>query len=321
MPPHRGFGAVFGIGFESTWGTAVARTNWLRAESMGLARERSKVPVKHQGDYGQVSSMMREFLVEHDFAGGPVRFPMAYNDSTVAIMRHLFGTNVTTGASAPYTHLQSLSSPPPTGLTIEQISGTSGGGGNMAEVFEGCLINSAAIQVEAGGQMMCDMEVLAETSGGLVAPGTPSLNVTREYIEHRHSGGLTIGGTAFPFKSIRFNLNRNLERNHEMGSLFTSVPVEGGLDLEIEIQALWQGSTGYNNYLADTQGDLALTFTGTSNNRLVIAAHNCLVVGRSAPVSSKGGITETLRLRPLADASDQGLTFEFRNSNALHTTN
>jgi hypothetical protein len=321
MAPHRGFGACLGIGVESTWGTAVSRTNWIRANSLGLRRVRAKERVPHLGHYGQTSTMDRDFFIASDFSEGAISFPVAYNDSSVLLLRHALGANAAPAGSDPYTHTLTLASPGSTGLTLEQISGTIGGAGNMTEVFEGALANTTRLMVEAGGLMSCEINYIAQTSGGLAAAGTPSLNTTREYIAHNHAGSLTHGGTAMVVRSLEVNLNRNLERNHELGSLNTSVPVEGGLDLEVEATVLWQAATAHSRYLDDTQGDLAVTFTGTSSRALVLTAHNALIIDRSAPVSSKGGILETIRFRCYADSSDQGLSLAFTNGNATHDVN
>lgn len=321
MAKHRGFGAWVGLGVESTWGTPVARTNFLRVQSAGLRRTRTKTRVPHLGHFGQVSTMDRDFYVESDFAGGPIAWPVAYNDSSALLFRHIFGTNVDSGAG-PFTHTMTLSSPPPTGLTIEQMSGTAGGSGNMSEVFEGCLINSARLSVEAGQLLMAELDVIAETSQGLVAGGAPTLNTTREYVQHQHLGSsITLGGTAFPCKSFTINVNRNLERNHELGSLFTQVPIEGGLDIEIEATVLWEVDTWDTRYLADTQGSFVATFTGTAPHVLAFTAHNCLITDNGRSVSSKGAVQQSLKLRPFADGTNQGLTAVFTNSNATHLIN
>ena len=47
-----GRGASLGFGIESTWGTAVARTNWMRVVSTGIDRTIDKVPRPHLGTLG-----------------------------------------------------------------------------------------------------------------------------------------------------------------------------------------------------------------------------------------------------------------------------
>lgn len=318
---NRGFGAVIGAGVESTWGTVVARTVWKRVTSAGLRRTRSRSIVPVLGDLAQVSTNPRDFYVENDFAGGPISMPMAYDDATVLFCRHLLGANVDSGAG-PFTHTQTLASPGQVGLSIEQISGTpASGGGFMAEVFEGCSINGGRISVEAGKLMMLDLDIIAETSQGLVAPGTPTYNTTLQHIAHQHAGTLAIGGTNFPVKSFAISVARNLSRNQELGSLLTQRPVEDRLDIEIDATVLWQQSNWDANYLADTQGTLTLTFTGTSNRALAITAHNVLVMDVSRPVSSAGGIQQSVKMKTFSDNTNQGLNLVFSNANATSLIN
>jgi hypothetical protein len=320
---NRGFGATAGFGIEATWGTPVARTNWMPVVSAGLRRTRNRQDSPNLGYLGQASTMPRNFYLENDFAGGPITTEVAFDDSSVLLARHIFGTNVDSGGG-PFTHTMTLSSPLPTGLTIEQISGTpASGGGNVAEVFEGCLINSARYYVEHGKRMMVDLDIIAETSQGLVASGTPTYNTAREFITHNMMGTLTLGGTSCAVKSLAITISRNLERNGELGSLFTQRPVENRLQVEIDANVLWQQSTWDTNYLADTQGALAVTFTGTSSRTLVIAGQNVAVWDVGRAVSSAAGIQQSIKLRPFADANgtNQGLSFAFTNANAVHTTN
>lgn len=319
MPVGRGFGATLGVGFESTWGTAVARTNWLRVKSCGLMRQRTKQAVEDLGSFGQASTAYRQFFVESDFAGGSLSWNLSYNDTSVAMMRHLLGGNATTGAG-PFTHTVTAASPQPAGLTIEQINGTHGF--NSAEVFEGCKLAGGRLSWEAGSLLTADVDVIAETSQGLVAAGTPTYTSGGEYVRHHHQAQATIGGTGIPLRSARITIDRGLERLHELGSLFTSEPVEQRFMATIDVVAAWQQATFDSNYLADTQGSLVFTFTGASSpNALTITGHNCLVMDVSREVTRAGWVEERIQFRAFADATNQGLTMAFVNSNALHTAN
>jgi hypothetical protein len=317
---HRGFGASIGIGVESVYGTPVARTNWLRGTTVSGRRTLDKPLVPHLGDLSQVSTMMRNFYTASDNASGTISYPLAYDDSSVLLARHTFGTNADGGAG-PFTHTMTLSSPLPGPLTVEQISGTPATG-NMTEVFTSCLINTTRYIFEVGKIAMVEHDFIAQTSGGLVAAGTPSQNVTREYVQHQQAGtSFSVFGSVLAVRKFTIAINRNLQRNQELGALTTQIPIEGGLEIEMEAQVLWQSATWYTNYLNSTQGNLQLTFTGTSSRSLAITSQNVLVVDRSAPVNTAGGILETIKLRPHADASNQGLSMVFTNGNAVHTSN
>lgn len=310
---------------EATWGTPVARTNALRCKLAGLMRDRTKEPVDHLGDIDQASTNHKHFYTTQDFAGGPLAFHMAYNDSTLMMLEQILGA-VSTSAGPPYTHTFDLASPPPVGLTIEQISGTPGSGaGDNAEVFEGCKIPNATFSFDAAGILTCEAEVIAQTSQGLVAKGAPTLNTATEWIKHNHAAGLTINGVARPFQSGKVIIAREMQRNHEHGSLFTSEPYEVQLTAMLELTTLWQQGTWDAENLAETQADGSLTFTGTTSpHALVMTFQNCLVKSVKRQVGTRGAIQQTISVQLFADAannSDQGFRMAVTNSNALSTAN
>lgn len=321
MTIHRGFGASIGIGVESTWGTAVSRTNWLRAASHGVIRKRTKNMIPHLGGAGEASTNYRYFYNESDFVEGPIAFPVAYDDSSVLMLRHILGANATAGAG-PYTHTLTLGSPLPNGLTLEMISGTAGSGtAKVAEVFEGCLLGSARLEVSAGGVMTCETQVMGETSQGIVSPGTPTYSSSQEWVQHSHAGTFTVFGSTVKVQSMSINIDRGLQRNHELGSLLTSQPYEGRLQVDVDLTTMWQSDTFYDALLADTQNDATITFTGTGNNALAITLQNAVAMEVSRPVNGAEGISQTIRMRCFSDGTDEGLKMVFTNDNVAHSTN
>jgi hypothetical protein len=299
----------------------VARSNWKEMRSVGIRRTRTTKPVEELGRLGQVSTNHRYNFVESDFAGGPVQLYGAYDDSTILLLAHLLGAVATSG-SGPYTHLVTLASPLPTGLTLEQINGTGNGIlTGMAEVFEGCKFSGGKLSISAGGLFVIDGEVIAQTSAGLVAAGTPTYTTGGERIRHNHAAALTIGGTATAYNSLSISIERGLSRNHEMGSLFTSEPVETQLEITGELRCKWQTAVHDTRYLAGTQVDLVLPFTGSGSNAMTLTAHNILVEDVSREVSSKGAVEQVIKFRPYADATDQGLSLSFVNANEASDDN
>ena len=318
---HRGFGATLGIGAEVTWGTAVARTNWIRLISESLKRAIAKEKVPHLGSFGQVSTNYQHRFTREDFAGGQIVFPFAYDDSSVMLARNALGANVDSGAG-PYSHLLTLASPNPYPMTLEVIRGTaSSGSGHPAEVFEGCLISDFELSMENGGLLTCSADVIAETSGGPVAAGSPSYSSGGEWVKHNHLSSLTFNSTQRKLKSFKINVKRNLDRNHELGSLLTSIPVENRLEIGFEIQMLWQSVDWMTEFLADTSSDLLIALAGTGDNAMDITLHNANIDDVSNPVSSAGGVMRTITGTAYADATDQGLSIEISNGSALATAN
>lgn len=319
MSVNRGFGLTFGFGEESSWGTAVSRTNWLRGQSSTLQAATSWEMVPDLGYYGQASTMQRNKFPSATTAGGDITFPMAYNDSTLLVLKHLFGADADAGGG-PYLHTLTLASPTLPGLTIEQISGT-GPSDNLTQVYEGCKVASATMEVSAGGIMMCTASVIAETAGSYTTAGTPSYNSAPVYIQHNHAGSLSWNSASFVVQSLRIRVDRQMQAPRELGSLLISQPFEDGLMVEIEASGLWRANTAPAGNIAGTDSDLTITFTGPSNNSLAITAHNCHVASYSNPTNAAGGIQQTMTWRAKADGSDQGLTFVVTNANTTTETN
>lgn len=317
---HRGFGGCIGAGIESVWGTPVARTGWVRAYSLGLERIRTAKAVEHLGDYGEVSTNYKHDYVESDNAGGVVSFPFGFNDTTSLFLKHLFGA-VDTSGGPTYTHVFTLASPTLPGLTLEQISGTSNGNGNTAEVFEGCKINRGTISWEAGGIMTFEADIIAQTSQGLVAAGTPSFG-TPEWIKHHMMGTFTYNSVARPVKSMKLTINRNLERNHELGSFFTSEPNETAITAMLDVTTLWQQSNWDTEYLADTRAAGSLTFTGTAPHELGVDLNSARIMSVKRNVNSRGAIEQQISMQlfiPTGD-SEQGVSFSLINQKATAET-
>lgn len=323
MPaPNRGFGATLGIGSEVTWGTAVARTNWLRVVSMNLRRLPDKQPVPDLGRLGAASTTSREHFLASDFAGGPIEWIGAFDDSTILLLGHLLGTVATSGAG-PFTHTVTLQNPPTgVGLTLEQILGTSNGSTDMAEVFEGCKFTTGRLSLTAGGLLMISGEIIAQTSGGPVAAGTPTYSSNGQRIAHNMLASVSFGGSGRGLNSVVIDIDRKTARNQELGSAFTSIPFDDGeMEVTMECRTKFQENSFDAALLADTQVDVSMAFTGTSSRALTITMHNAYVTDVDKPVNTKGGIEQTVRLRAEKDATDQGLTLEFVNGNASASAN
>lgn len=321
--PVRGAGGTLGIGVESTWGTPVARTNWLLMKSMGLRRLVTNKEVDDLGQLGQASNMHRSSYVESDFAGGPLSWYAAYDDSTVALLAHIMGAVATSGPSgSQYTHLLTLASPVPIGVTLEQISGTGHASSitSVAEVFEGCKFAGARLSLSAGGLLVVETDVIAQTSGGLTAAGTPSHNA-RNLIRHNQSSGVSVGGTPRAFESFVINIERDLQRRHEIGSAFTSEPHENGLAVTAEFRGKWQASAFDTALLSGAQSDWTIPFTGSGDNALTITLHNVQVNEVTRDIDSRGAPELVVKVRAYADATDQGLALEFKNANNDATDN
>lgn len=320
IKPVRGQGAYVSVGQESTWGTPVARTNRLRINAYRMRRVRSKEIVPDLGSLGDDSSNAQRFFVAEDRAEGGFDFNMAYDDSTLMVLKHLMGLVDTTDlGGGSYAHLFSLLTPQPEGLTIEGGPGTADF--NAGQVFAGCLFSRGTITVTPGKTLVCSVDVMGKTSAGLVAvSGSPGYSSNGERILQNHAGAATLESDEAAYKQMVIRIDRALEPLREVGSLHPSRPVENRLSVEIELLCAWQQNHFHTAYFADTQSSFGMTFTSGSKS-MQIDAQNCLVMDTSEPVSSMGMIEQRVLLKPMKGTGHEGLEITVTNGNALPTAN
>jgi hypothetical protein len=320
--PMRGFGLTLGIGQEVTWGTAVARTNWLRLVSSTVERRILRDKIPHLGTYGAAATTNREFFDTAEESGGRIEWIPCYNDSTLMLLRHVFGVTPTDGGAGPFTHAYTLASPPPPGLTLEIIRGTHASL-NPGQVFEGCKIDSFELTAEAGRPVMCAIEVIGETATGLQAAGTPTYSSAPLPILHNHldaAVGVTFNATPQDARRLVLTIRRNLQRNMQLGTLFTAEPFENRIEVSLEIERLWNSAGPYSAHYAGTQGDVTFNFT-SSPNIAAFTMHNAVIDEVSAPTQAADGLRQTVRWTGYADATDMGCNLLVTNANTLYSAN
>jgi hypothetical protein len=319
--PVRGFGGSIGFVPEVTWGTAVSpRTHWVRCNEVGLQRKIMNRDVETLGVHGATSTGYTHRFIEREEAGGRIVWPAAYQDGTQSLFHHMLGATAESGAG-PFVHTQTPSSPGPVGLTIAQIKGTHASLSTQ-QTFEGCRISSLELSIEAGGMLMCAADIIAQTGSTLEAVATPTYG-TPNYVLHNHlATSLTLNSVTYQIKGFTLRINRNLQRNYEMGSLFTSEPFESRLTYELDVDLLWQTNTLQGMHLQGDQHDITFSFTGTGNNAMAFQFHNAILVDHADPTTSPEGVRQTAAFRAYSDgSSQQGVSIITTNDNALYTAN
>lgn len=318
-----GHGSAMGIGAETAYGTAVARSYWLRLTSWALKRTISRDPRPHLGTTSSTSFNRKQHYTSADEAGGTVEFLGAYDDATIVMLAHAMGAVATAGAG-PYTHTITLAKFPYTldsnkvALTLEGVLGDSGD----AEVFEGCLITRTEISCSAGGVLTISCEVIAETSGGQAAAGSPTFSSNGEEVLFSHSGQFTFNGTSDDIREFSVTIDHKLSRRMFLGSALTKQPQHSDfIEVSGRFVREYTDDNRHDEYIAGTQGDATLSFTGTGNNALAITFQNLFITDCSESINTAGVISQTVDFRCESDGTDQGLKLVFTNDNASAFTN
>lgn len=303
-----GYFSSVGFGEESTWGTAVSRTHWYRLVSSNLRRRTVKIqrPVLGEDSSGMA---LKHLLVQH-MVEGRVVLLVGLEGLGLLLKHALWGTPATTGTN-PYTHTYKLgSSQPAGGLTVELIHGNA-----SAEVFEGCRINRLVLRGASGGFVQIEMDIIGETSGGLTSAGSPTYTTNEVEISSHMAGSLSFNSASYTISdNFELVLDNRLRRRMLFGSLYTKDPKPTGrrgvslsLGVEYETDALPTALT------ADTQGDVAVTFTNGSRS-LAITVHNAYLDDVAHPVETADILSQRAMFLGESDGTDDGLQLVIVNT-------
>ena len=309
MAVYLGRNSAIGFGEESTWGTAVSRTAWRPLNSSSLLRTATFVPRPDlKSDAG--SAMRRGHYQSSEEMSGSFEIAGTF-DNIGMILKHALGTVASAGSGPTYTYTYTLAAAPPTGLTIENVLGTSGN----SEVFEGCKISSMTMSVNSGECMMVSCDIIGETASARTTAGTPSYSGNENLIEHHHAGQLSFNSVSYDLSSFTLTVNNSLDRRQLLGSKLTSEPTRTdfmSVELSFDIEAV---DTLYTALLANTQGDVTITFTGPDSRSMAFTIQNFYLNTVTDSISDAGIVTASCSGVAESDGTDEGLQIVVVNGN------
>lgn len=156
MAVGSGLGAQFGFSTESTWGTRVAPTKFLRAKSFNLNREAQR----QQGEglqSGVLQSIGAHYVETTEAGTGSVAFdvpPVGIGQLLQAIMG---GTSTSAVQAATSAYLQTHTLADPLKSLTVQIGVPYRGGTVYCEELTGAKVTSAEFSCEVGGILGCTL--------------------------------------------------------------------------------------------------------------------------------------------------------------------
>ena len=313
---YSGRGAFVGLGEETDYGDAVARTNFRPLISSNLLRTIEKVP-RPSLRVGAAGAMRRSFYVQADNAGGAFVIEGDYNAAGM-ILKHVFGTSATsadTPSSGLHTHVYTFADDVPTGLTIENARGT-----GTSEVFEGCRISQCVFSVASGEVLTIEPTIIAETSAARGSSSTASFNAADRPILHHHAGDLSWNSATYKLIDMSLTINNALAVRQHLGSKVTAKPlrsdfqsVELTATIEVEDQLM-------ADFISDAISDASITFSNGTES-MTILVHNAYLSSVSDPVTDANVIRQSITLIGQSDGSDEGCKITTVNSTASATGN
>lgn len=317
MALTHGRDAAIGLGEEGTWGTAASITTWLPAISVSLRRRIERVDRPH------LVSSNAAFLSHFDKADmveGDIETELYYEG--LMLLKHLLGSVTTSGGSSPYTHTFKLAAALPTGLTIEQALGRPIAGTRQSEIFEGIKLASGRIRINVGDTARLSVSCIGETSQAVGnISGTPTFQTNDVPVKFNQAGTLSFNSATYSrVTSLEFSIDNALDRRMALGSLVTAEPQRTGF-VKVRLRATmeYESAALYNAFLAGTQGDVAITFTGTGGRSMVFTVQNGYMTDFSAPIQGPGIITQTMEWSSESDGTDDGFSIAVTNTQSSAT--
>jgi hypothetical protein len=309
---YLGRGAFVGLAEEVTWGTAVSpRTHFFRILSASLMR---KVNKEGRAVLAQGVAARRFHFTKEDLVEGDIEIEMAY-EGIGLWLKHALGSTATTGTN-PYTHTYSQASALPTGLTIEQAAWVGDDASVLSEVFEGCLINSWRARIAVGEIARLTASIIGETSSARGAASTPTYTANDVPMLHHQFGSLTFNSVTYTkVKSIEIQHDNSLGRRMLLGSTVTKRPQRSDFAKTVmRVTAELADSNLITAYTADTQGDVAVSFTGTGGRSSTWTVHNAYLTDHKDAVTGPGVVERTYEFTGESDGTDEGIAIQIVNT-------
>lgn len=322
-----GYTQVLLLGRETVYGSAVARTIAMRVLSMDLHQD-PMFEAKSNGS-GAGAPMERTQALDRETSGGSITVEAAYDDGTAFLLAYWLGCIPAEGGGGgpTYTHTYTLldqgSASFPIGMTMEAI-GDILASTIYADVFEGGVCPGGTLTIPETGPATLQMDIIAETAAARTTAGTPTYHTGEPtYIRGWHGGNLAWNSLAGKVKSIAIEFRLNLERRWVGGSRYTIAPRSIGsrYTCKIKVTREYDENTMKTAYLAGTQADGTITFSGPSSQTLAFTFQNAQCTQYSDPSTKPGINDQTFELTCHSDNTDKGLQVVLTNTQSVYTAN
>jgi len=241
-------------------------------------------------------------------------------ESLGTVMKHIMGTNVTTGAD-PYVHTMELGDLP-AGFIIEKDFG-SNISGNRYQYYTGCRVASASFDFPVEGFATGTVSVIGS---GEVADSSP-LDASVDDNGHTSFSAFDAsiqegGGAIAVVKSATINVDNGLDDSvYVIGGAGTRAALpEGFGTVTGSITALFDSVTLLNKAINGTESSLQITLSrgdglGSSGNESIDFTVNQLLYERtSPPITGPQGIEITLPFKAYLSSSTSALGVVIKNA-------
>ena len=210
----------------------------------------------------------------------------------------------------PYTHTYTPVADLPS-LTIAVMRGSS-----TVEIFEGCIVSSMSLSVEAGGEMTASFDIIAETAAARSGTVPSSFGDGRQVL-HYEAGQLNFNAVNYSLRSMELSVDNKIDRRNLLGSKLTAEPLITDIrevtltaTLDLEDNNLYVAQT------AGTQGNVNLTFTNSDGDTFTVTLYNAVITSYDDAINTVGRIERTVTWQGLADSSNPAFVMVIVNQDA-----
>ncbi|NOS67915.1 MAG: hypothetical protein HOO67_06180 [Candidatus Peribacteraceae bacterium] len=256
---HKSF---IGIGAESTWGTAVARTKFLE-----LVKGGDGIDLEEEAMLSNSIATIGHDEAKHYAQGkisvaGPLIFEFP-EEGAELLLKNAFGsvaTAVPGGGTNSREHTFTIADALPTGLTVEIHKDAPGGSPSF--IYSGCKVNQLEFAIGLDDRLRCTAQIVGKD----VAKGAKSsetLPTRRPF--HFADAVCKWAGSQVEVSEAKITLNNNLDVERRfIGSRLIKEPIRGGSKVAVTFSFTMEfdSITQFDDWRAATKRVLELTFTG-----------------------------------------------------------
>jgi tail tube protein len=291
-----------GIAVETTYGTRVAPSTFLRARSVGLKKSRALIK-----DDGVIAGRLTDDTVqicEGDVTvAGPLSLPLYRGTKLAAIFEAMMGAASGLGTLASpflYTPADGLDS-----LSVQV--GYGGTGGTVHPVdYNGVKIGSWSLGAQQGAKSALDLDLVGRDAVDNLSLASASYTRPRTYAFVHAT--MTIGGAARKVKSVTFSGNNGLETGRRViGSALINEPVAGSLrEYKAEATVEFENFTDYQTtYLGGIASPVTIVGTFTDGTDILTVTQAGFLDDTPLPdVNNRGPLEAKLVLMAAGAGTD-----------------
>lgn len=311
--------ATVGIGPESTYGTAVTPTDFTIFNSESLKKDVQKMPIEAICGAGYIPQLVSLGQT----VTGDLVFPVNADDIIGLIIKSFMGqvpTDAQQGTTSAYKHTflgtndWVADGSKGCGLTI-QVNRDS-----TAQDYSGCLPSVLKFAVAPNNLLICTASFVGQNAASQGSPTSATFSTQPPLIFSQ--GVVTYDSGAIAVVSAEVTLdNRVVADTFKLGQSTIVRPAMGGRMITGNITIRFEDTTVYDAFIANTNHELKLTFTGAVISgayayALVITLGKIYFTNNPTPnISGKGVIIQNCPFVSIYDdATDQDVKIELTNT-------